>query len=36
MPTKCIHENCMKISSFNLPFEKIALFCSEHKKENMI
>ena len=36
MPKKCIHENCMKQPSYNIPTEKIALYCNIHKLENMI
>ena len=34
--TICIKEGCLKRSTFNLPTEKKALYCFEHKKENMI
>ena len=33
---KCMKKECNKIPSFNLPTEKKGLYCSEHKKENMI
>ena len=33
---KCIHEGCGKHPVFNLPTETTALYCFEHKKENMI
>ncbi len=33
---KCIDKNCMKRPSFNMPIETKALYCSKHKKENMI
>jgi hypothetical protein len=33
---KCCENNCMKRPNFNLPIEKKALYCFEHKKENMI
>jgi hypothetical protein len=33
---RCIYEGCMKFSIYNLPNEINALYCSEHKKENMI
>ena len=36
MPSKCIETNCIKYSNYNLPTEKKALYCSIHKKENMI
>ena len=36
MPKKCLHENCMTIPNFNIPTEKIALYCNIHKLENMI
>ena len=36
MTKKCIGPNCLKHPSFNLPTETKPLFCSEHKKENMI
>jgi hypothetical protein len=32
---RCI-ENCKKNPCFNLPSESKALYCFEHKKENMI
>ena len=32
----CIFEICKKRSSFNFEGEKTALYCSIHKKENMI
>ena len=31
---RCSYENCLKRPTFNLPTEKIAIYCSEHKKEN--
>ena len=36
MVKKCIFENCKKQSSFNFENEKNAIYCSQHKKENMI
>jgi hypothetical protein len=33
---RCSYENCLKRPSFNLATEKIAIYCSEHQKENMI
>ena len=33
---RCIHNNCMKIPNFNIPTETKALYCFEHKLENMI
>jgi hypothetical protein len=33
---KCIFDKCSKIPSFNLPTETKAIYCKEHKKENMI
>ena len=33
---KCIDKNCMKRASFNILCETNALYCSNHKKENMI
>ena len=36
MPKKCIYENCKKNPCFNLASENKALYCVEHKKENMI
>jgi Holliday junction resolvase len=36
MVKTCIFENCKKIPSFNYENEKQAIYCSEHKKENMI
>ena len=35
MPTKCIHNDCLKKPIFNLVTEKKAIYCFEHKKENM-
>ena len=32
----CIYENCKTISNFNIEGEKKPLYCSIHKKENMI
>ena len=32
----CKHLNCKTIASFGLIGTKKALFCSEHKKDNMI
>ena len=36
MPKYCIFDNCIKHSNYNLPTEKKAIYCVEHKKENMI
>ncbi len=36
MPKKCIEEGCIKHPTFNLPTETKAIYCNEHKKENMI
>ncbi len=36
MPSICIHEKCNKNPYFNAPTETKGLYCSEHKKENMI
>ena len=36
MVKKCIFVGCNKIPSFNLPTETKAIYCFEHKKENMI
>jgi hypothetical protein len=36
MPIKCIQEGCMKQPIYNLPSYSKALYCFEHKKENMI
>lgn len=33
---KCKEDNCNKHSIYNLPNEKIGIYCNEHKKENMI
>jgi hypothetical protein len=33
---RCQAEHCTKRPNFNLPNEIVALFCSEHKKENMV
>jgi hypothetical protein len=33
---KCIEYNCTKHPVFNLPTETKAIYCNEHKKENMI
>ena len=32
----CNFINCLKRPTFNLPSENKALYCFEHKKENMI
>ena len=32
----CIQDNCIKRSSYNIIGEKKPLYCSEHKKDNMI
>ena len=36
MPKFCKHNECNKQPFYNLPIETKGLFCSEHKKENMI
>jgi hypothetical protein len=33
---KCKEDNCNKQSIFNLPNEKIGIYCNQHKKENMV
>jgi hypothetical protein len=33
---KCKEENCNKQPSFNLPDEKVCIYCKEHSKINMI
>ena len=33
---RCIHENCIRHSLYNLPTEKKAKYCKIHKLENMI
>ena len=33
---RCIHNNCTKHPAFNIQSEKKALYCFEHKEENMI
>ena len=33
---KCVFKDCYKRPTFNLPDQKRPLYCSEHKKENMI
>jgi hypothetical protein len=33
---KCIHPNCKKTSSYNYQGKTERLYCSEHKKENML
>lgn len=32
----CIHDGCMTTASFNYMNEKKALYCTRHKKENMV
>ena len=36
MPTKCLEEKCNTRPNFNFQTEKVGIYCSEHKKENMI
>ena len=36
MTKKCIQDGCNIGPCFNIPTETIALYCSKHKKENMI
>ena len=36
MPSTCIHQNCTRRPSYNLPNEKTPLYCKEHIKENMV
>ena len=36
MSKRCLFDNCMKRPNYNLPNETKAIYCSEHKKENMI
>jgi len=33
---KCIQDNCNKKPNFNLPNEKVGIYCKQHCKENMI
>ena len=33
---KCLHENCKKQPTFNVETNKVAIFCFDHKLENMI
>ena len=33
---KCFEEGCFKQPSYNLPTETKGIYCSAHKKENMI
>jgi hypothetical protein len=33
---RCLSEYCETIPNFNLPTEKVGIYCSEHKQENMI
>ena len=34
--SRCKEENCDKYANYNLPDQKSGLYCSSHKKENMI
>ena len=36
MPKYCIEPGCMTRPTYNLPTETKAIYCSDHKKENMI
>jgi hypothetical protein len=36
MHTKCLEANCMVEPHFNFENEKVAIYCSEHKKDKMI
>ena len=36
MKKKCIHENCSIQPIFNLPTETKGIYCTNHKKEDMI
>jgi hypothetical protein len=36
MSKRCQFENCLKQPNFNLPTETKAIYCFEHKQENMI
>jgi hypothetical protein len=33
---KCNEKDCDKTANFNLPSENYGIYCSKHKKENMI
>lgn len=33
---KCIYTNCTRYATYNNPGEKKRIYCSEHKKENMV
>ena len=33
---RCLFDNCLKLPTFNLPTETKAVYCFEHKQENMI
>ena len=35
MHKRCLEENCNKQPAFNLAGEKLGIYCSEHKKENI-
>ena len=36
MTQKCIYINCTRYAAYNNPGEKKRIYCSEHKKENMV
>ena len=36
MPSICIHEECKKSANFNYENEKKAIYCGEHKLDEMI
>ena len=36
MPRKCIEDGCIKRPSFNISGEKSGIYCSSHKKDNMV
>ena len=36
MTQKCIYTNCTRYATYNNTGEKKRIYCSEHKKENMV
>jgi hypothetical protein len=36
MPIRCIEDGCIKRPSFNITGENCGIYCSSHKKDNMI
>jgi hypothetical protein len=36
MPSRCIEYGCIKRPTFNISDEKSAIYCSSHKKDNMV